>query len=331
MNPFSARHKTQGIRSQNPCFMKQTAGVCLQNTSDYSPFGVSLDGRTMESYFYRRGFNGMEKDDEFKGKGNSYTTEFRQLDPRLGRWMTIDPKSNMCPMSSPYCSMANSPILANDIKGDFIPLIIGGVVIAEEIVTALFLSTAVIAVKTSHDIISNTNFSSSFPGPWYTSRGTPHTPSWLTNPKLPNRQTPPNSNNKWVNRIMFSTLTARLVKQIHDQYKDAAKEDNLVMDAKQINVVEDKQNNLIHYKLQIDVKLKVESDDNLTNIAKKYNTTVDQIVKWNNLKDPDLIIVNQMLKIGEFSGKDSSINEIPKETNKATVKDNTRVEILKKE
>ena len=40
---------------------------------------------------YRYGFNGMERDDEIKGSGNSYTTEFRLLDPRLGRWPSTDP------------------------------------------------------------------------------------------------------------------------------------------------------------------------------------------------------------------------------------------------
>jgi len=116
MSPFSARHKTQGIRPQNPCLMKQTAGVCLQNTYDYSPFGASLDGRTMEGDFYRRGFNGMEKDDEFKGKGNSYTTEFRQLDPRVGRWFSIDPVTK--PTFGSYISMSNNPIIRIDPLGN---------------------------------------------------------------------------------------------------------------------------------------------------------------------------------------------------------------------
>ena len=34
----------------------------------------------------------MEKDDEVSGSGNSYTTFYRQLDPRIGRWMSVDPK-----------------------------------------------------------------------------------------------------------------------------------------------------------------------------------------------------------------------------------------------
>jgi hypothetical protein len=33
------------------------------------------------------------KDNELSGDENSYTTEFRQLDPRLGRWFSVDPIS----------------------------------------------------------------------------------------------------------------------------------------------------------------------------------------------------------------------------------------------
>ena len=67
---------------------------------------------------YRYGYQGSEKDNEVKGQGNSYTTFFRGLDPRLGRWLSIDPKGNELPWQSPYCSMDNNPILLNDIAGD---------------------------------------------------------------------------------------------------------------------------------------------------------------------------------------------------------------------
>src|SRR5690554_5257085 len=67
---------------------------------------------------YRYGYQGSEKDNEVKGKGNSYTTFFRQLDPRLGRWLSIDPKTSSIPWQSPYCSMNNNPIIFNDILGD---------------------------------------------------------------------------------------------------------------------------------------------------------------------------------------------------------------------
>ena len=67
---------------------------------------------------YRYGFNGMEKDDELKSiDGGSYTTEFRQYDPRIGRWLSIDPKADSYPSSSPYSSFNNNPIFYIDPSG----------------------------------------------------------------------------------------------------------------------------------------------------------------------------------------------------------------------
>jgi len=66
---------------------------------------------------YRYGFNGMEKDDEVAGSGNSYTTEYRSYDPRLGRWKSIDPLFSSFPWQSPYASFDNNPIYFVDPKG----------------------------------------------------------------------------------------------------------------------------------------------------------------------------------------------------------------------
>jgi RHS repeat-associated protein len=117
MNPFRTSQKIQEIRPQNPYFSKQTCGVCLQNTYDYSPFGASLDERTVEGGFYRRGFNGMEKDDEFKGKGNSYDFGARMYDSRVGRFFYPDPKSKSYPDLCEYVFVANNPIYFIDIDG----------------------------------------------------------------------------------------------------------------------------------------------------------------------------------------------------------------------
>ena len=75
-----------------------------------------MPGRNKQSEEYRYGFNGMERDDEVSGGGNSYTTHYRQNDPRLGRWLSTDPKHHYS--QTPYCSMDNNPISFNDILGD---------------------------------------------------------------------------------------------------------------------------------------------------------------------------------------------------------------------
>jgi RHS repeat-associated protein len=64
---------------------------------------------------YRYGFNGMERDDEVKGSGNNYTTEFRQYDSRLGRWLSIDPLLKS--FESPYAAYSNSPVYLADPNG----------------------------------------------------------------------------------------------------------------------------------------------------------------------------------------------------------------------
>ncbi len=80
--------------------------------TDYYPFGMAMEGRFGSVGSYRYAFNGMEKDDEVKGVGNSYTTEFRHLDPRTGRWWSTDPITH--PQYSPYSTFDNNPIYYSD-------------------------------------------------------------------------------------------------------------------------------------------------------------------------------------------------------------------------
>jgi RHS repeat-associated protein len=103
--------------------------VAIVSVADYSPFtsfqsvsalrlvGVQLDGRTMESEKYCYGFQGQEKDDEVKGSGNSYTTTWRQYDPRLGRWLSVDPLEKDYPWNSPYVFSENRVLDAVELEG----------------------------------------------------------------------------------------------------------------------------------------------------------------------------------------------------------------------
>ena len=88
--------------------------VGIRTCSDYSPFGVELDGRTV-SGGYRYGFQNQEKDDEIMGEGNSYTAEYWEYDSRLGRRWNLDPiiKEH----ESSFASFSNNPIWFKDPNG----------------------------------------------------------------------------------------------------------------------------------------------------------------------------------------------------------------------
>ncbi len=94
-----------------------TSGFALQQISLERDNVDTLVNRYLVSRGYRYGFNGMEKDNEVKGAGNSYTTEFRQYDPRLGRWLSLDPLMSKYPHMSPYMSFNNNPIYFADPLG----------------------------------------------------------------------------------------------------------------------------------------------------------------------------------------------------------------------
>jgi RHS repeat-associated protein len=90
----------------------------LRHAEDYYPFGMPMPGRAMAGAGYRYGFQGMERDDDLKGRGNSYTTEFRQYDARVGRWLSVDPEGTRFPEVSPYVAHLNNSNQFIDRDGD---------------------------------------------------------------------------------------------------------------------------------------------------------------------------------------------------------------------
>ena len=71
----------------------------------------------MESDFYRYGFQRQEKDDDFKGKGNSLNFEYRMYDSRIGRFFAIDPLSGKYPWNSVYAFSENRLIDGIELEG----------------------------------------------------------------------------------------------------------------------------------------------------------------------------------------------------------------------
>ena len=66
---------------------------------------------------YKYSFNGKEKDDEVKGSGNQQDYGMRIYDPRLGRFLSVDPLVKECPSISPYPFAMNRPIDGVDMDG----------------------------------------------------------------------------------------------------------------------------------------------------------------------------------------------------------------------
>ncbi len=92
-----------------------TAEVLSQN--DYYPFGMLMPGRQYKVDGYRYGFNGKENDDEVKGEGNQQDYGMRIYDPRLGRFLSVDPLTRSYPMLTPYQYASNNPIENIDLDG----------------------------------------------------------------------------------------------------------------------------------------------------------------------------------------------------------------------
>ncbi|PCJ81338.1 MAG: hypothetical protein COA57_14385, partial [Flavobacteriales bacterium] len=88
----------------------------VHSTTDYYPFGMSMVGRTFTpASGYRFGFGGQEMDNEISGNGNSYTAQFWQYDPRLGRRWNKDMITY--PRQSTYAAFNNNPIYFADPLG----------------------------------------------------------------------------------------------------------------------------------------------------------------------------------------------------------------------
>jgi RHS repeat-associated protein len=83
--------------------------VQLLGMQDFYPYGMPLPGQTLDDG-HRFGYQGQETDDET----GFVNFELRQYDPRIGRWLSVDPYVQH---HSPYLAMSNNPVLFIDPDG----------------------------------------------------------------------------------------------------------------------------------------------------------------------------------------------------------------------
>ena len=103
----------------------------ILSAQDYYPFGQPMPGRfgklvgsgstytftIGQTGTYRYGYNGMEMDNEIKGFGNSEDFGARMYDPRIGKFLSLDPLAKKYSGVSPFSYCLNSPIKLIDPDG----------------------------------------------------------------------------------------------------------------------------------------------------------------------------------------------------------------------
>src|SRR5690606_30033954 len=90
----------------------------VANVTDYYPFGLAMEGRTVQDSSYRYGFNGKEEDSNGEWGGqNHYDYGFRIYNPSIAKFLSVDPLSPGYPWYTPYQFAGNTPIAAIDLDG----------------------------------------------------------------------------------------------------------------------------------------------------------------------------------------------------------------------
>jgi RHS repeat-associated protein len=87
--------------------------------ADYDPYGMLLPGRFGGGFADQNfGFQGQLKDDELNGStGTSYAFEYRIHDPRVGRFLSIDPLAKKYPYYSSYSFSGNRTMDMIELEG----------------------------------------------------------------------------------------------------------------------------------------------------------------------------------------------------------------------
>ena len=93
----------------------------IATAQDYYAFGSLMPARQynfVANNYYRYGFNGKENDNDVgKGIGNEQDYGKRIYDPRVGRFLSVDPVGKSYPWFTPYSFTGNNPIRYVDLDG----------------------------------------------------------------------------------------------------------------------------------------------------------------------------------------------------------------------
>lgn len=110
--------KKIGIPSTTDATLVDHYSAHVKTAQDYYPFGMIMrEESTGSAAEYRYGFNGKENDNDVKGTGNQQDYGMRIYDPRIGKFLSVDPITKDYPDLTPYQFASNTPIWAIDMDG----------------------------------------------------------------------------------------------------------------------------------------------------------------------------------------------------------------------
>jgi len=106
------------VVSDNINLDQDSTWASVVNVTDYYPFGLGMDGRTVQDSSYRYGFNGKEEDSNGEwGSKSHYDYGFRIYNPSIAKFLSVDPLTKDFPFYTPYQFAGNKPIYAIDLDG----------------------------------------------------------------------------------------------------------------------------------------------------------------------------------------------------------------------
>lgn len=115
--PFKPTMNNVSIKIAGPFTHLELTKICTQvPKSVQHTYLVDVYDKSDDRY--RFGFNGMEKDNDIKGIGNSLDFGARMYDSRIGKFLSLDPLAKQFSWNSPYSFAENDVIRAVDENGE---------------------------------------------------------------------------------------------------------------------------------------------------------------------------------------------------------------------
>ncbi|AKP53760.1 RHS repeat domain-containing protein [Cyclobacterium amurskyense] len=106
------------VVSDNIHLDQDSTWASVINSTDYYPFGLAMDGRSVQDSSYRYGFNGKDEDSNGEwGSKSHYDYGFRIYNLSIAKFLSVDPLNKEYPELTPFQFASNTPIQAIDLDG----------------------------------------------------------------------------------------------------------------------------------------------------------------------------------------------------------------------